>query len=72
MLYKVGIGSLGGTVFFQVGLCTPQQTMSKVFDRLYIKHKSDRGTRRNRQKEIVKQRERERQKGQNPFVRPCF
>ena len=27
MSFQVGIGSLGGTVSFQVGLCTPQQTM---------------------------------------------
>ena len=27
MLFQKGIGSLGGTVFFQVGLCTPLQTM---------------------------------------------
>ena len=27
MSFQVGIGSLGGTVFFQVGLCTPLQTM---------------------------------------------
>ena len=27
MPFQVGIGSLGGTVFFQVGLCTPSQTM---------------------------------------------
>ena len=25
MSFQVGIGSLGGTVFFQVGLCTPQE-----------------------------------------------
>ena len=28
MSFQVGIGSLGGTVFFQVGLRTPLQTMS--------------------------------------------
>ena len=28
MSFQVGIGSLGGTVFFQVGLCTPLRTMS--------------------------------------------
>ena len=28
MLFQVGIGSLGGNVFFQVGLCTPLQTMA--------------------------------------------
>ena len=27
MSFQVGIGSLGGTVFFQVGLCTPLRTM---------------------------------------------
>ena len=27
MSFQGGIGSLGGTVFFQVGLCTPLQTM---------------------------------------------
>ena len=27
MPFQVGIGSLGGTVFFLVGLCTPLQTM---------------------------------------------
>ena len=27
MSFQVGIGFLGGTVFFQVGLCTPLQTM---------------------------------------------
>ena len=27
MSFQVGIGSLGGTVFFKVGLCTPLQTM---------------------------------------------
>ena len=27
MSFQVGIGPLGGTVFFQVGLCTPLQTM---------------------------------------------
>ena len=27
MSFQVGIGSLGGTVFFQVGLCTPLGTM---------------------------------------------
>ena len=26
MSFQVGIGSLGGTVFLQVGLCTPLQT----------------------------------------------
>ena len=30
MSFQVGIGSLGGTVFFQVGLCTPLQTMTKT------------------------------------------
>ena len=28
MSFQVGIGSLGGTVFFQVGLCTPLRTMN--------------------------------------------
>ena len=28
MSLQVGIGSLGGTVFFQVGLCTPLRTMN--------------------------------------------
>ena len=28
MSFQVGIGSLSGTVFFQVGLCTPLQTMA--------------------------------------------
>ena len=28
MSFQVGIGSLGETVFFQVGLCTPLQTMN--------------------------------------------
>ena len=28
MLFQVGIGSLSGTVFFQVGLCTPLRTMN--------------------------------------------
>ena len=27
MSFQVGIGSLGGTVFFQVGLCTPLRIM---------------------------------------------
>ena len=27
MSFQVGIGSLGGTVFFQVGLCIPLRTM---------------------------------------------
>ena len=27
MLFQVGIGSLGGTVFFQVELCTPLRPM---------------------------------------------
>ena len=27
MSFQMGIGCLGGTVFFQVGLCTPLQTM---------------------------------------------
>ena len=27
MSFQVGIGFLGGTVFFQVGLCTPLRTM---------------------------------------------
>ena len=28
MPFQVGIGFLGGTVFFQVGLCTPLRTMN--------------------------------------------
>ena len=28
MSFQVGIGSLSGTVFFQVGLCTPLRTMA--------------------------------------------
>ena len=28
MSFQVGIGSLGGTVFFQVGLYTPLRTMT--------------------------------------------
>ena len=28
MSFQVGIVSLGGTLFFQVGLCTPLQTMT--------------------------------------------
>ena len=28
MSFQVGIGSLGGTAFFQVGPCTPLQTMA--------------------------------------------
>ena len=28
MSFQVGIGSLGGTLFFQVGLCTPLRTMT--------------------------------------------
>ena len=28
MPFQVGIGSLGGTMCFQVGLCTPLQTMT--------------------------------------------
>ena len=27
MPFQVGNGSLGGTVFFQVGICTPLRTM---------------------------------------------
>ena len=27
MSFQLGIGSLGGTAFFQVGLCTPLRTM---------------------------------------------
>ena len=30
MSFQVGIGSLGGTVFFQVGLCTPLQTIGVI------------------------------------------
>ena len=30
MSFQVGIGSLSGTVFFQVGLCTPLQTMCHI------------------------------------------
>ena len=29
MSFQMGIGSLGGTVFFQVGLCTPLQIMER-------------------------------------------
>ena len=41
MSFQVGIGSLGGTLFFQVGLCTPLQTM-RWFRRLcyFYKFKS--------------------------------
>ena len=28
MSFQAGIGSLGGTVFFQVGLCIPLRTMA--------------------------------------------
>ena len=31
MLFWVGIGSVGGTVFFQVGLCPNLETMSEHF-----------------------------------------
>ena len=30
MPFHVGIGSLGGTVFFQVGLCTTLRTMLPI------------------------------------------
>ena len=39
MSFQMGIGSLGGTVFFQVGLCTPLQTMNRrihVFDEAFL------------------------------------
>ena len=35
MLFQVGIASLGGTVFFQVGLCSPLRTMKGGWLRLY-------------------------------------
>ena len=30
MSFQAGIGSVGGSVFFQVGLCTPLQTMRMI------------------------------------------
>ena len=30
MLFQAGIGSLDGTVSFQVGLCTPLRTMTET------------------------------------------
>ena len=36
MSFQVGIGSLGGTVFFQVGLCTPLRTMNCILVLPYI------------------------------------
>ena len=30
MSFQTGIGSLGGTMFFQVGLCTPLRTMITI------------------------------------------
>ena len=40
MPFQVGIGFLGGTVFFQVGPCTPLETMKvltrNVYNILYI------------------------------------
>ena len=39
MLFQVGIGSLGGTVFCLVGFCTPLQTMSLSLALLpYMEH----------------------------------
>ena len=32
MSFAVVIGFLGGTVFFQVGLCTPLRNMQKIFN----------------------------------------
>ena len=31
MSFQLGIGSLSGTVFFRVGLCTPLRTMRSFF-----------------------------------------
>ena len=39
MSFQMGIGSLGGTMFFQVGLCTPLRTMNgriHVFDEAFL------------------------------------
>ena len=36
MSFQVGIGSLGGTVFFQVGLSTPLRTMIYIYIYIYI------------------------------------
>ena len=33
MSFQMGSGSLGGTVLFQVGLCTPLQTMSLLLNK---------------------------------------
>ena len=30
MSFQMGIGSLGGTMFFEVGLCTPLRTMCSL------------------------------------------
>ena len=48
MSFQVGIGSLGGTVFFQVGLCTPLRTMGGG---------AQKGTRANKGERGVKTRE---------------
>ena len=36
MPFQMGMDSLGGTVFFQVGLCTPLQTMEESLNHIYI------------------------------------
>ena len=38
MSFQVGIGSIGGTVFFQVGLCTPLWTMILKIDKKLYKN----------------------------------
>ena len=38
MSFQVEIGSLGGTVFFQVGLCTPLRTTFSTNVLLLFKH----------------------------------
>ena len=38
MSFQVGIGSLGVTVFFQVGLCTPLRTMVQKIDKKLYKN----------------------------------